>query len=407
MRHSARHRRPAVRAAAPRRLTRRWLAAAALPAVLLLLGLLITQHQEHQAPQNRTSAPLSGHGNHSTPGRDTSAPSCAQQVDAMSVRDRLAQRLMVGIDPSDPDSAISVVRTTHVGGIFIGGTSTRILIGNYLHTLQEVAHIPVAVAVDDEGGRVQRINNLDGSIPSARTMAESLSPEQVRQLGYERGHALRAHGITIDFAPVADVSNQPINAVIGDRSFSPDPNTTTTYAGAYATGLRNAGILPVLKHFPGHGRASGDSHRGAVTTPPLDALRKIDLVPYQHLLNSGPTGVMVGHLDVPGLTNGLPASLSPATYQLLRTDLGFQGLTITDDLAAMHSITDRYDLPDAVLTALQAGADMALWTSTQRLNEILNRLEAAVQQHQMPIADLDRAVRRILTAKGICATSPQ
>ncbi|HET9256355.1 MAG TPA: glycoside hydrolase family 3 N-terminal domain-containing protein, partial [Pseudonocardiaceae bacterium] len=131
-----------------------------------------------------------------------------------------------------------------------------------------------------------------------------------------------------------------------------------------------------------------------------------DLVPYRRLLPSGPAGVMIGHLDVPGLTNGLPASLSPATYRLLRDGLGFRGLTITDDLAAMRAITNRYDLPDAVLTALRAGADMALWVSTQRIGEILDRLEAAVQQHQISIPDLDHSVQRILAAKGVCATSP-
>lgn len=393
---------PTTHATRHRRTTIRWLTAAAI--ISILLTSYAAQHNDHQPPNAKNLVP--GPSTSSPPDSNTAATSCAQQIAAMPIRDRIAQRLMVGIDPSDPDNAISVVRTTHVGGIFIGGTSTRILVGDHLRALQQAAHLPLAVAVDDEGGRVQRINHLDGSIPSARTMAASLSPAQVTQLASARGHALHALGITIDFAPVADISDQPTNAVIGDRSFSPDPNTTTTYAGAYATGLQDAGILPILKHFPGHGHASGDSHLGTVTTPPLDALEFADLVPYRHLLGAKPIGVMVGHLDVPGLTNGLPASLSPATYHLLRTDLGFQGLTITDDLGAMHSITDHYDLPDAVLTALQAGADIALWTSTQRLNETLDRLEAAVQQHQLPVTDLNQAVQRILIAKGACNTSP-
>lgn len=398
MKHQISKQVPTAHATQHRRATRHWLTAAAITSILL--SVYAAQHKDHNTPN--VEDPVRGPSTSSSLYSNTAAASCAQQIAAIPIRDRLAQRLMVGIDPSDPDNAISVVRTTQVGGIFIGGTSTRILVDDHLRTLQQAAHLPVAVAVDDEGGRVQRINHLYGSIPSARTMAASMSPAQVTQLASARGRALHALGITIDLAPVADISDQPTNAVIGDRSFSPDPNTTTTYAGAYATGLQNAGVLPILKHFPGHGHANGDSHLGTVITPPLDALQFADLVPYRHLLTTKPIGVMVGHLDVPGLTNGLPASLSPATYQLLRTDLGFQGLTITDDLEAMHSITDRYDLPDAVLTALKAGADIALWTSTHRLNEILDRLELAVRQQQISVTDLNQAVQRILTAKGVC-----
>ena len=119
----------------------------------------------------------------------------------------------------------------------------------------------------------------------------------------------------------------------------------------------------MLKHFPGHGHGSGDSHKGTVVTPPLAQLRTVDLVPYRNLADYGPVAMMVGHLDVPDLTGGVPASISPAAYQLLRTEFGFTGLVLTDDLGAMKAITAQYSLPDAVLKALQAGADEALWSS--------------------------------------------
>ncbi len=119
--------------------------------------------------------------------------------------------------------------------------------------------------------------------------------------------------ITVDFAPVVDVTSDADDTVIGDRSFGDDPAKVTDYAGAYARGLRDAGVLPVLKHFPGHGHGSGDSHTaGAVTTPPLAELQNNDLVPYRTLTTQPPVAVMVGHLEVPGLTGADPASLSPA-----------------------------------------------------------------------------------------------
>jgi beta-N-acetylhexosaminidase len=158
----------------------------------------------------------------------------------------------------------------------------------------------------------------------------------------------------------------------------------------------------VLKHFPGHGQATGDSHQGKVTTPALAALKADDLRPYEDLIGAGPVGVMVGHLDVPGLTSGEPATISPAAYELLRGQYRHSGLVLTDDLGAMKAISDRYDLPDAVVKALAAGADVALWSSGDRIGEVLNAMEAAVSSGKLPAERVDASVRRILAAKGAC-----
>jgi beta-N-acetylhexosaminidase len=333
-------------------------------------------------------------------------PGCAGEVAKMPLRAQLAQRLMVSVNPARPDSARAVVADNAVGGIFIGGNPTAILEGDALAPMRAASQLPVAVAVDEEGGRVQRIDKLDGSMPSARTMAATMSPEQVRALAAKRGRELRARGVTVDMAPVVDVAaGQSLGGVIGDRSFSTDPERVASYAGAFAAGLRDAGVLPVFKHFPGHGRGNGDSHTGEVTTPPLASLRGDDLVPYRQLLGAGPAAVMVGHLIVPGLTDGLPASVSPAAYRLLRGEFGFGGLVMTDDLGAMQAITDRYTLPDAVLAALRAGADIALWTSPDPVGPVLDRLQAAVQNGQLPAQDVAAATARVLAVKGACAPS--
>jgi beta-N-acetylhexosaminidase len=308
---------------------------------------------------------------------------------------------MVGVDPAGPGEASEAARAG-VGGVFVGGNPTELLTGDALRRVQATAAVPLAVAVDDEGGRVQRIDALDGPLPSARRMATTMSPQEVRRLAADRGRALRARGVTVDFAPVLDIGEQPAGAVIGDRSFGADPDTAARYAAEFAAGLRDAGVLPVLKHFPGHGRANGDSHRGLVRTPPLASLRAADLRPYLQLVDDGPVAVMVGHLDVPGLTAGDPATLSPAAYGLLRAEYRHTGLVITDDLGAMQAISDRYDLPAAVLRALRAGADVALWTTRGRLGEVLDRLEAAVADGELGGPELDRSVGRVLAAKGAC-----
>lgn len=335
-------------------------------------------------------------------------PRCAGVVASLTPRERLAQRLMVGVDASDPAGTAATVRATQVGGIFIGGNATELLVDQALRGVQAMARIPIAVAVDDEGGRVQRIDALDGNMPSARAMAE-LPPQRVRELGLERGRAQLAHGITMNLAPTVDLGGQPARAVIGDRSFGVDPPLVAAYASAFAEGQREAGVFTVLKHFPGHGRADGDSHAGRVTTPPLADLRGADLRPYAQLvgpggpLSDGRTGVLVGHLDVPGLTDGLPSSLTPAVYDLLRNEYGFEGLVLTDDLGAMKAVTSTFSLPEAVERALVAGADTALWSSGGRVTPVLDHLEQALAAGRLDPGANDAAVARVLRAKNACS----
>lgn len=328
------------------------------------------------------------------------APTCADVVAGMTPRAKLAQRLVVGVDAGDVAGTVETVRETQVGGIFLGGNDTALLTNQALRKVQAVSRVPLAVAVDDEGGRVQRVDTLDGPLPSARAMAKQ-TPEAVRALAEQRGRQLAARGVTVDYAPTADVSNQRANSVIGDRSFSADPAVVATYAAAFADGLRAAGVTPVFKHFPGHGHSSGDSHQGRVSTPPLAQLRSADLRPYESLPQIGDQ-VMVGHLDVPGLTDGLPTSLTPAAYALLRGDYRFDGVVVTDDLGAMKAITGRFPLPEAVTTALAAGADQALWSAGGDVEPVLAALEKALAAGTLDATANDRAVVRVLAAKGAC-----
>jgi beta-N-acetylhexosaminidase len=252
---------------------------------------------------------------------------------------------------------------------------------------------------------VERLTSLIGDAPSARVLAQTQTAEQVYQLALDRGQKMRGLGITIDFAPVVDVTDAPDDTVIGDRSFSGDPAKVTEYAGAFARGLRDAGLLPVLKHFPGHGHGSGDSHTaGAVTTPPLDALMGNDLVPYRTLTTEAPVAVMVGHLEVPGLTGPTPARRSAAAVGLLRSGgdggPGFDGPVFSDDLSSMAAIADRYGVAEAVLRSLQAGTDVALWVTTDEVPAVLDRLEKAVNAGELSLPAIETSILRMARLKG-------
>jgi beta-N-acetylhexosaminidase len=365
-------------------------------AVLAAVAALMTgcSHASHK-PAPTTSSTVKA--------QPPAKPACGDPA-AIPLRDKLAQLLMVGV--RNGDDAKAVVTTYHVGGIFIGSWTDMSMLGpNLDKDLSASTALPLAVSVDEEGGRVARLSKLIGPAPSARVLAQTQTPDQVYGLALERGHKMRGLGITVDFAPDVDVTDAPDDTVIGDRSFSADPAKVTEYARQYARGLQDAGLLPVIKHFPGHGHGSGDSHTGGVTTPPLPQLQNDDLIPYRALVTAAPIGVMVGHLQVPQLTGDEPASVNRAAVQLLRSGTGYQapafdGPIFSDDLSSMLAIKDRYSVPDAVLKTLQAGTDVALWVTTDEVPAVLDRLEKAVTAGELTVAGVDASVHRIAKFKG-------
>ncbi|WP_213933642.1 glycoside hydrolase family 3 N-terminal domain-containing protein [Rhodococcus sp. B50] len=332
----------------------------------------------------------------------TSATCGDELLARLTLRQKLAQLLNVGV--TGAADAQAIVESEQIGGIFIGSwTDASMLTDRLVPQVAAQSALPLMVTIDEEGGRVSRVGALFGPDPSARETAQTMTVDETYRMAFERGQELKSLGITVDFAPDVDVSSQPDDSVIGDRSFSDDPEIVTQYAGAYARGLLDAGIMPVLKHFPGHGSASGDSHTGAVTTPPIEQLQQSDLVPYRSLV-SPEVGVMLGHLDVPGLTGGLPASISPAAVDLLRSGAyggpAFGGVIFTDDLSGMRAITDTYDITEAVEAAMVAGVNQALWLTTAEVPAVLDHLEQVVADGTLSPSWVDESVRTVTRAKG-------
>ncbi|MET0473771.1 MAG: glycoside hydrolase family 3 N-terminal domain-containing protein [Mycobacterium sp.] len=372
-------------------------------AVVAVAGVYFVKHRNGSAgsPESSTEAASP------TPQPSPEVPVCGEGdalLSAMSTRDKLAQLLMVGV--TGADDARAVVEDQHVGGIFLGSwTDMSMLTDGSLTEIAAAADpLPLAVSVDEEGGRVQRLSKIIGSQPSPRVLAQTNTPAEVHDIAFRRGQAMKQLGITIDFAPVVDVTTEADDDVIGDRSFGSDPATVVEFAGAYAQGLRDAGLLPVLKHFPGHGHGSGDSHLGDVTTPALAELQASDLVPYRTLTTAAPIAVMVGHLEVPGLTTDEPTSLTPGVYDLLRSGKyggpPFTGPVFTDDLSSMKAISDHFGVAEAALKALQAGADVALWVTTDEVPAVLDRLTSAVNSGELDMAKVDQSVLRVAGFKG-------
>ncbi|MGB8405396.1 MAG: glycoside hydrolase family 3 N-terminal domain-containing protein [Mycobacterium sp.] len=378
-----------------------------LGALALLSGLVVgcSHSSSHPAAASSPSSSKAAPSGKPMDAAAPTAPPCDPQslLSALTLRQKLAQLLMVGV--KDTADAKAAVTDQQVGGIFIGSWTDQSILSD-LPALQAASGaLPLSVSTDEEGGRVSRLAKKIGKQDSPRVLANTKTPEQVHDIAKERGQKMHDLGITVDFAPDADVTDEPDDEVIGDRSFGSTPDKVTEYAGAYAQGLRDAGLLPVLKHFPGHGHGSGDSHTGGVVTPPLDALINNDLVPYRTLTTQGPVAVMVGHLQVPGLTVGdEPASLSKPAYDLLRSGgyggPGFAGVVFTDDLTGMAAISAHYGVADAALKAMQAGADVALWVTTDGISDVLDKLENAVKSGELAQAQVDQSFLRVAAMKG-------
>jgi beta-N-acetylhexosaminidase len=320
------------------------------------------------------------------------------------LRQRAAQVLVVGIpDAVTVDAAVVAdVLALGVGGVFINDSNvedseqvTALLTG-----MRALASLDLLITTDEEAGRVSTFRDLIGFTSSPRTLAARSTPDEVRTFARDLGVNLAALGLNSDLAPVADLDDGPAQGVIGDRAFSADPMVAATYAEAFAAGLTDAGLIPVAKHFPGLGGAGEDVHRKrARVTTPLEQMMGTDVLPFVGLIDAGVPVVMLSHAVYEALDPRRPASLSSASYGLLR-DLGFEGVAMTDSLG-MGAIHRRWDFPEAAVLAVQAGADAVLATDGTQAAAMADALVAAVEDGTLPEHRLDEAVARMLALKGL------
>lgn len=324
----------------------------------------------------------------------------AQQRVPEDLRMRVASLMVVGVTSYDDARA---ALDQGVGGLIIPSWADPALLteeGRNINALREEFKRPFIVAIDFEGGRVQRHSQILGSFPSPRDLAKQ-SDDVIQGTGYDIGTRLREHGINVDYAPLLDLDVTDLN-IVGDRAFGPSPDRVADVATLFAQGLIDARVAPTFKHFPGHGRASGDTHHSLAVTPHVDELYGFDLAPYAAVLPKFPSAsVMVGHMVVPGVgEDDIPASLNPAIYELLRSGdypggSPFHGVAVTDDLSGMRAITDHMSTPEAVRRAIAAGADQALWSSGTDLPAAIDGVVAAVNNGDIPEERITTAATRV------------
>ena len=283
----------------------------------------------------------------------------------MRWQDTLGQLFMVGIPRPTLDNQTRVLlRELRPGGIILfrrnySDPETLVTLCAELHSLFSDSR-PL-IAIDHEGGRVNRLNPPFTHFPAMVNVGLTNSVDLAYRVGLAMGQELRSVGIDLDFAPVLDVLTNPANTVIGDRAFSTDPYQVAQFGQAQAQGLRDAGIIPCGKHFPGHGGTLLDSHEDLPRDErSKEELLRVDLYPFQQAINEGLDMIMTAHVLYPTLDPDFPATVSRKILTgLLRQQLGFNGVIITDDLE-MGAVVRHSTIDQAIINALTAGADMLL-----------------------------------------------
>lgn len=331
------------------------------------------------------------------------AASPAPNCDPAPLEARAAAVLVVGIPgvTTTEDPLGQSVVDLGVGGLFLSEPNVESAeqVTALVEGLRTRAGRPLLVSTDEESGRVAVTREIVGAGPSPRRLAQQQTPEQVREYAAEIGERLADVGIDLDLAPLLDLDDGPYSGIIGDRSFSAEPEKAAEYGLAFSAGLKDAGVTPTVKHFPGQGRSSTDTHAESdVVDTSVDDLRETDLLPFQRAIDAGVPVVMLNHLGYSALDADLPASLSPKAYALLR-EMGFEGVAMTDSLG-MGAVNLRWDFPEAAVRAIEAGADVALATDGNQAVRMRDALVQAVTSGRLPEDRLSEAAARATTLAG-------
>ncbi|WP_109508017.1 glycoside hydrolase family 3 protein [Nocardioides speluncae] len=319
----------------------------------------------------------------------------ARRARSLSLRELAGQVILARYDGTAPPSKL--VRDLHLGGVVVFAdnfvSTDQIKAANRALQRGVGRRWPVQIAVDQEGGIVQRIQGDATRFPTFMTAGAGDNAKVTEAAARAQGGELRHLGFTMDFAPVADVTSGRQDPTIGARSAGSYPGLVSRQVVAASAGFRKSGVAPVLKHFPGHGSVPADSHEELpVQRRTLAQLRRNDFVPFRNAVAQHASTVMTGHIDVRAIDPGVPSSLSRKVVTgTLRGELGFRGLVVTDALD-MAAITDRYTSAQSAVRTLRAGADIVLMPPDPRAAR--DGIVAAVRGGQLSRTRVEQAAAR-------------
>ncbi len=324
--------------------------------------------------------------------------------------DRLATSLVViGFDGhAAPPEALELLDRGVSGAIlFKRNVGSPAETAGLCASLKRRAARSFLLCVDQEGGRVARLREGFPALPPMRRLGELGDDRLAERAGRLLGEECRSVGFDLDFAPVVDVDSNPLNPVIGDRSFGSDPGLCGRLGAALLRGLQSAGVAGCAKHFPGHGDTVQDSHATLPRLPHgIDRLRAVELPPFAALVRADVATIMTAHVVFEALDPGLPATFSEKALGLLRRELGFGGVVISDDLE-MAAIAERWPLDEAAVRSVTAGCDLLLVChQPERQAAAIDGLRRAAEKSSAVRERLQQAASRVAALASRWAAPP-
>ena len=323
--------------------------------------------------------------------------------------DGLGQLIMTGIDGTalDPQEG-RFIRSCGIGGILLFSRNFEdpAQLSELTSSIRRLGTVAPFIAVDQEGGRVTRFRSPFTEFPPMGAVARLDSPDLFRSIGEITARELIGCGVNVNFAPVCDILRPGADGAIGDRAFGDDGESVCRNTAAFIQGSLAGGVLPCAKHFPGHGDTEVDSHvELPVIKKSLEQLNQTELVPFYHAVQEGIPFVMTAHLLIESIDRELPASLSPATYQILRKKLGFAGLAVTDDMQ-MGAVADHFGFGEAAVLAISSGADIVEYRDVSQAEEAYRALGRAAASGRLDRRTLEERSTRIEAFKKTALPAP-
>lgn len=329
----------------------------------------------------------------------------SEEISKMTLDEKIGQMLMVGIDGTEVDDDFKEFAEEYkFGTVILFGkniTNAEQLV-NLTNSIKSTAgDIPYIIGMDEEGGLVTRLPDDVLSMPSALTIAGSEDTEYCYNAGYQIGTQITSFGLHTGFSPVLDIWSNPDNTVIGNRAYGKTSDDVCKYGIADMLGLKATGAIPVAKHFPGHGDTETDSHYGLpLVTKTKEELWQSELLPFKSAIENGVPMIMAAHILCTELDENHPASMSKNIItDLLRDEMGFEGVVITDDLT-MGAISESYSFGDAAVLSINAGCDiLSICFGEDNVKQAVKAIKEAVENGAITEERIDESVRRILKLK--------
>ncbi|NGZ77346.1 beta-N-acetylhexosaminidase [Saccharibacillus alkalitolerans] len=341
---------------------------------------------------------------------DGAAPSPEEAADSpladMTLDEKIGQMIVAGVEGrSLRQTDKALIRERRIGGVIfyadnIESAPQTKAFAESIQAANPNDKLPLFVSVDQEGGRVARLKGVD-KVPTAAAIGRQGDAAYARSVGELLGEQLLSQGFNLDYAPVLDVNSNPDNPVIGDRSFGASAALVSKLGIPVMQGLESKKVIPVVKHFPGHGDTSVDSHVSLpVVNKSTAQLDKLELVPFKKAIAEGADVVMIAHILLPKLDKQYPSSMSKAVItDLLREKLGFEGVVMTDDMT-MGAIAENYGLGEAAVQSVLAGSDIILVAhEAENAVQAIDAIKKAVRSGKISEERIDESVARIIELK--------